>query len=95
MHEQIENINKDIEIIKKQPSRNYGMKNNLKISLEGCRVAQLVKHRTLDFRSGYDLAVCDIEPHFRLCTYCLEFGIVSLLLSLPLLCLLSFSQNKF
>ena len=31
-------------------------------------MAQLVKHPTLDFGSGHDLAVCGFDPHVRLCT---------------------------
>ena len=31
-------------------------------------MAQSVKHLTLDFRSGHDLTVCEIEPLIGLCT---------------------------
>ena len=31
-------------------------------------MAQWVKHLTLGFRSGYDLAVHEFEPHAGLCT---------------------------
>ena len=66
-------------------------------------MAQLVKHLTLNFRSGHDLTVCGFEPHSGLCPHCMEqFGILSLSLSLslslPLLCLhtnsLSLKINK-
>ena len=30
-------------------------------------MAQLVKHPTLDFGSGHDLMVGELEPHIRLC----------------------------
>ena len=33
----------------------------------GTWVVQSVKHLTLDFRSGRDLAVHELEPHARLC----------------------------
>ena len=32
----------------------------------------MVKRPTLDFRSGHDLTVGEIEPHVRLCTESLE-----------------------
>ena len=31
-------------------------------------MAWSVKRLTLDFGSGHDVAVCEIEPHIRLCT---------------------------
>ena len=51
----------------------------------GAWVAQLIKHPTLDFCSGHDLTVCEIEPCVGLCLHwqhgaCLGF---SLPLSLP------------
>ena len=33
----------------------------------GTGMAQLVKRRTLDFRSGHDLMVCELEPCIGLC----------------------------
>ena len=33
----------------------------------GAWVAQSVKRLTLDFSSGYDLTVCEIEPSIELC----------------------------
>ena len=30
-------------------------------------MAQLIKHSTFDFSSGYDLRVCEIQPHIGLC----------------------------
>ena len=33
----------------------------------GTCVSQSVKHPTLDFGSGYDLAVCHLELHIRFC----------------------------
>ena len=59
-------------------------------------VAQLVKHLTLDFGSGHDLRVHEIEPHIRLCTDSTEPAWDSLSLSLcpsPAYSL-SLSQNK-
>ena len=35
--------------------------------LPGCLAAQPVKHLTLDFGSGHDLRVQEIEPHVGLC----------------------------
>ena len=40
-----------------------GFKNNAR----GARVAQWVKHPTLDFSSGHDLTVCESEPHTGPC----------------------------
>ena len=42
------------------------------LQLQGAWVAQLVKRPTLDFRSGHDLTVGEIEPHVRLCADSLE-----------------------
>ena len=47
----------------------------------GCReawVAQLVKHPTLDFGSGHDLRVCEMESHTGFCAErgaCLRFSV--------------------
>ena len=42
-------------------------------------MAQLVKRPTLDFSSGHDLAVCELEPRVRLCTDSKDLlGILSL-----------------
>ena len=40
--------------------------------LRGSWVAQLVKGPTLDFGSGHDLTVCEIEPHVGLCSVSTE-----------------------
>ena len=37
------------------------------MSFRGDHVVQSVKHLTLDFVSGHDPQVCEIEPHVRLC----------------------------
>ena len=62
----------------------------------GSWVAQSVKRQTLDFGSGHDLMVYEIEPHIRLCTERMEPAWDSLPLSLPLpyLGLLSFALSK-
>ena len=49
----------------------------------GTWVVQSIKHLTLDFGSGHDLMVHEIEPHIRLCADSL-LGILSLSLSLTL-----------
>ena len=36
------------------------------IGHRGAWVAQSVKHPILDFSSGHNLAVCELEPHVRL-----------------------------
>ena len=38
----------------------------------GTWVAQSVRHPTIDFSSGHDLTVCEMEPHIRLCTDSVE-----------------------
>ena len=41
-------------------------------------MAQSVEHPTLDFGSGHDLTVCEIEPRIRLhamCGACLGFSL--------------------
>ena len=52
----------------------------------GTRVVQSVKRRTLDFGSGHDLMVCELEPHVGLCADSVEAAWESLSppLSLPL-----------
>ena len=72
------------------------------VNLRGAGVAQLVKCLTLDFSSGHDLTVCEMEPHIGLCADSAEPAWDSLSPSLsapPLLMLvlsrsLSLSQNK-
>ena len=44
--------------------------------------ARLVKHLTLDFGSGHDLTVCEMELHIELCTDSTEPAWDSLSLSL-------------
>ena len=39
---------------------------------QGARVAQSVKHPTLDFGSDHDLMVHGIEPHMGLCADSME-----------------------
>ena len=47
--------------------------------LKGTWVAQLVKYLTLDFHSGHDLIVHEIEPHLgSVLTVCSLLGILSL-----------------
>ena len=41
-------------------------------------MAQLVKHLALDFGSGHDLTVCEIEPCVRLCIDSVEPALDSL-----------------
>ena len=64
----------------------------------GTWVVQLVKRLTLDFGSGHDLIVREIEPCIQLCADGVEpvWDSVSLPLSLPLLCseVHALSQNK-
>ena len=70
--------------------------------LRGARMAQSVKRLTLDFGSGHDLTVCELEPASGSePTARGLLGIVSLSLPLPLLAHmsapslpLSLSQNK-
>ena len=38
----------------------------IKKRLQSTWVAQSVEHPTLDFGSGHDIMVCDIEPHVRI-----------------------------
>ena len=64
--------------------------------MQGAWAAQWVKHLTLDFGSGHDLAVCRFEPHIGLCADSVEpaWDSVSCLpLSLPLPCLFSLSLS--
>ena len=70
-------------------------------------MAQLVECLTLDFCSGHDLKVCDIEPHIRLHAamadgmgFCLGFSLLPFLSSpSSLTCTLSLSlkisKNKY
>ena len=39
----------------------------MKESIGGAWVAQWVKRPTVNFGSGHDLMVCEMEPHVRLC----------------------------
>ena len=55
-------------------------------------MAQLVKHLTLDFGSGHDLTVREIETRLWLCTDSTEPAWDSL--SAPPLLVLSLSQNR-
>ena len=61
----------------------------------GAWVAQLGKHPNLDFRSGYDLSVCEFKPRIRLCAKSVEPAWDSLSPSLsgplPLVCVYSLS----
>ena len=62
---------------------------------QGAWVAQLVKHPTLDFRSGYYLMVCWFEPPSgSVLTARSLLGVLSLSLSLFAPPLLARSQNK-
>ena len=45
-------------------------------------MVQLVKHPTLDFGSGHDLAVCGIEPRVGCCSESVELAWVSLSLKI-------------
>ena len=55
----------------------------------GAWVAQSVEHLSLDFGSGHDLTVCDIEPHVGLCADSAEPAWDSLSASPPLALALS------
>ena len=57
-------------------------------------MAQSVKHPTLDFGSGHDLAVHGFKPHVRLCTDSTEHAWDSLPPSLSALPLLTISVSK-
>ena len=54
--------------------------------MQGCLVAQSVKHSTLGFSSGHDLTVYELEPHIGLCAHSAEpvWDSLSLLLSCSL-----------
>ena len=71
------------------------------VYFRGAWVAQSVKILTLDFGSGHDLMVCELEPRIGLCTFSMEPAWDSLFFSLPLLhsCLhalsLSLKINKY
>ena len=56
--------------------------------------AQLAKHLIPGPSSGYDLMVCESEPHIGLHATWSLLGILSLPLSLPLPCSLSLKINK-
>ena len=62
----------------------------------GGLMAQSVKHLILDFSSGHELVICEIEPLFGLCTDNFEpaWDSLSLSLSLPLPCSLSRSLSQ-
>ena len=64
----------------------------------GAWVAQSVKHLTLDFSSGHDLTVCEIEPRALGSTLSAQSlpGVLSLPLSLPFhcSCMLSLPLSK-
>ena len=65
--------------------------------MSGTLVDLLLKHPTLDFRSGHDLTVCEFEPPIGLCADSLEPAWDPLSPSIsapPLLAYLSLSQNK-
>ena len=51
-------------------------------NIRGAWVAGSVKHPTLDFDSGHDLAVCEFEPRIGLCPDCVLSFSLSLSLSL-------------
>ena len=59
-------------------------------------MAQLVKRLTLDFGSGHDLTIHELEPVIGLCAGRVEpaWDFLSLSLSAPPLLMLSLSQNK-
>ena len=68
----------------------------------GTWVAQSVKHQTLDFGSGHDLMVHEMEPHLGLCADSMELALDSLspAISVPPhcvhvdVCTFYLSQNK-
>ena len=66
----------------------------LKVSAPGPWVAQLVECLTLDFGSGHDLNVCEIEPCVRFYTENAEPGWDFLSASLPLTHTLSLIISK-
>ena len=65
-------------------------------------VAQLVKHLSLDFGSGHDPVVCEMEPHNRLCADSVDGAYLGFSLPLTLCpspthahaCALSLSLSK-
>ena len=71
-------------------------KNEIKNTIQGTWVAQLVKHPSLDFGSGHDLMVPEIKPHFGFCADSAEptWDYLSPSLSDLLACVDSVSQNK-
>ena len=50
---------------------------------EGAWVVQSVQRQTLDFSSGHDLTVCELEPCIGLCADSMEPAWGSVSLSLP------------
>ena len=71
----------------------------LKTSLEGCLGGLVLKLLTLDFGSGQDLTVHEIEPYVALCTDSTEpiWDSLSPSLStpLPLMCTLFLKINRY
>ena len=67
-----------------------------KAHVRGPWVAQLVKHPILDFDSGHNLMVHEIDPHVGLCADSVEsaWDSLPLPLSLSALLLLTLSQNE-
>ena len=59
---------------------------------QGAQVAQSVKYQTLDFSSGQDLTVCQIEPRLGLCADSAEPAEFSCSLSASPLFTLSLSK---
>ena len=57
-------------------------------------MAQLDERPTLDFSSGCDLIVHEIEPRFELCAESVKAAWVSLSAPPPLVCARSLSQKK-
>ena len=57
-------------------------------------MAQSVKRLTLDFGSGHDLRLCELEPHIGLCAESVDPAWIPLSVSLSLSLALSFTQNK-
>ena len=57
-------------------------------------MAQSVKYPTLDFGSGHDLMVCEIEPHLQLCADITELAWNSLSPFLSVSLSLSLKINK-
>ena len=63
--------------------------------MRGAWVAQSIKRPTLDFSSGHDLTIRELEPHIQLCADSTEPAWDSLLSAPPLLALcLSLSLSE-